>query len=370
MDTSSYVLPCCSSCQILITANFEFNVLVEQQAKLADQINKNTEVMHRSTVHQNNVTIIHDAVDRLEVLLVDVQKQLMASNSGGNINTSTIKNHVTSLFNIAMQETNQNICTKMHAMMSDIANGLKSFKDEITQVSSIVVNIASGSPMCNNPMLGIEIMDELKSLSANINSIESKIISSSPDSIDSLEYELSNMNPIQVVVQSGWRLLGTRKVWKADWTDYDKRKLYRKKQQKQAEVAKKRKKQANNNITHHNRIYDRNDNRNHCNSYNENYATTNHCNYNNTNINNKYNQLPPDRELLATAKDRFSRPPPSHRTINFQRGEILNPYPAGDAPSFPSPSAPAHLTNWNAPGALSAAPCVACTCKHSCFPLN
>jgi hypothetical protein len=94
-----------------------------------------------------------------------------------------------------------------------------------------------------------------------------------------------------------------------------------------------------------------------------------------------------DREFLAAAKDQFSRPPPSHRPIHFQRGEILNPYPTGAATTVLTPIAP-RLFNLTPSGTSSApvcssssvpghepvavpttstAPCQACTCRHSCF---
>lgn len=338
-------------------------------------------------MHQNNVTLIHDAVERLEALLVDVKKQLTATTSGGSIDTIAIKNQVTSLFNIAMQESRDNISTTIHKMTSDIAKDLKSVKAEIKEVSTIAVSLASGSPMCNNPMLGVDIMDELKSLSANINSMESKIISSSPDSIGcqlsnmntiqvnsspdsikSLGCELSKTKTIQAVVQSGWRRIGTRKVWKADWTDYD---------QGIDEVTTKRKKHAhnNNNIsknTHHNNR-SRSSPRN---NYNNRYY-----NHNNNSIDRDFNYprghgsrslLPPDRILLAAAKERFSKlPEPSdapttHRPIKFQRGEILNPYPRHD--EFPR-STPGRQPTWMPHGCSSnsGTSCEACHTQHTCF---
>lgn len=55
-----------------------------------------------------------------------------------------------------------------------------------------------------------------------------------------------------------------------------------------------------------------------------------------TNYNQRNRELLSDRELLAAAKDRFSRPPTSYRpTIQFKRGEILNPYPSNEAHQRP-----------------------------------
>lgn len=228
-------------------------------------------------------------------------------------------------------------------------------------------------------MFGVDIMDELKSLSANINSIESKIICHSPDSVDSLVNELNEINNIQPVDQSGWRLLGTRNVWKADWTDYDKRQLNRLKQRKQAENARKRKKQArftNNNHTHHNRNHtSRRSDMQHNHSY---HQINNNCNNDGAlNIMRSYSGnslLPPDRILLAAAKERFSKPPrwsssdapTTHRPIQFQSGEILNPYPTND--EFPR-STSGRQTNLRSPGYFlnSATLCEACHAQRSCF---
>lgn len=48
VDVSSYVLPCCDSCQKLLQATLDFNGL-EQQKLLEKQLDENIVVMHRLT---------------------------------------------------------------------------------------------------------------------------------------------------------------------------------------------------------------------------------------------------------------------------------------------------------------------------------
>lgn len=387
-DVQSYVLPCCSSCQSLITLNFEVQLLTKQQAELAEKVNDNTEVTHRAT-QQNNPTVVQDGIDRLEGMLTNIQKELTAIRNSGSAGT---KNHITSLCDIAMQKSKENLTTLIQSMTSDITNDLKCLKDDIEKISSTTEGLAVGAAMPQNPMFEVDILDELKSLSANINSIESKIICRSPDSADSLENELNainnlqstsaplEINNIQPVDQSGWRLLGTRNVWRADWTNYDKRKLHRLKQQKQAENARKRKKQArngNSNNTHHRSHTSRPTNFQY-NRYNH-HVNTSYNNDGALNIMRGHSGsslLPPDRILLAAAKEKFSKPPRSssdapitHRPIQFQSGEILNPYPTHE--EFPR-STTSRQPNWMSPGcsANSATPCEACQAQHSCFRRN
>lgn len=199
-------------------------------------------------------------------------------------------------------------------------------------------------------MLELDILSELKTISANMmptTSADIETLNSSLNQSTSLHAELNavthdksgySSNTVKED-KSGWRLLGSKNIWKADWTDYDKRQSNRLNQQKQADKARKRKKR-----TSHNNI------RNAQNQKNRSVpASRNNDRHRNANL------LPPDRILLAEAKQRFSKPPccsardamhsrrpvqyqsgetrtPAYdrnqRGIQFQRGETLNPYPA------------------------------------------
>ena len=394
IDPLSYVMPCCGTCQNLVTANFEFNGLVEQQVQLADQIHKNTEVVHRSA-RQNNISLIHDTIDRLDTSLHDIKKQLTENKSNiSNENISALKNHLTTLCDIAIQSSKDNTSKSIELMTVGIADELKCLKNEMKHFNTLSLNLASGPSTNTSVMFGIEILDELRSLSTSVNTLESKITASSSlnsvDSTDSLQYELNGINNTQTIDRSGWRFLGTKKVWKADWTDYDRRRLHRLRQQKQAEKARKRQTQArrnhnnnrsNNNYYNNNNFNTRNyGNNNNINRYyrNSGNGTNNHNNNNNrdynynfhnnnnslncntnANVSNSNFLLPPDRVLLAAAKHQFSRPPSDYRpNIQFERGETLIPYSVYNEPSRSI-----------APG-LPPASGMSCSSQHPCFQRN
>lgn len=171
-------------------------------------------------------------------------------------------------------------------MTSGISEDLNFLKDELKNISNIT------SDLCSTVAgLGI-VLDELKSLSAGIGNIETQInyvtlnmpdspyevISPSPDPLPSLLEELNNE---QNVDDSGWRLLGMRRVWKADWSDYDARKSRRLNQQKHAEKARRKRKQntARNYSNVRNNIHSNSlKHRNHRNMNSDNGYSTNHSN--------------------------------------------------------------------------------------------
>lgn len=349
IDPSSYVLPCCSTCQHLVTTSFGFNALVEQQSKLVDQINDNTQVVHRSS-SQNNVGIINDAMERLEISLADIKIQLTTARSAGLVdNGSSIKNHITSLCDMAMQSSKENI--------SSISTDVRKMHNEIKQLHQLSLQIAAKCSTNSNPVLELDILNELKSLSANIADACINVPSPLPcDACPSSEPEINVIPPApsfdagpspspfspdaspssppssssspsacpNLQNHSGWRILGRKKIWRADWTKRDARELL-------AKFVRRR--------HHHNQH--NNNNKDNCNSFRSNF-------------------LPPDRVLLAAAKDHFSRPPTNFQpTIRFQRGETLNPYPARDHAAHQRMQVPPTPFNQH---------CRSCCCERPCFP--
>lgn len=395
-DPAAYLLPCCLPCQTLVTATFEFSALSDQQKQLTAQIDENTAMIHRLTRQQEQPNTVTEVIEGMEVLLTSVKQELASINKNNSVagTMSTLKNHLTSLVDCGIKNA-------LTDFKNEISKSLRNINNDISQLNQLSIDTAANYTMQNNPMLELDILDELKALSANISSMQRDASPLTPPDTPSLEVEINNAD------NSGWRLLGTRKVWKADWSDYDDRQKRRLQQQKLKEAAKKKRDQRrmayrnnNNNRINNSNHNNNNNNNNHNNNFNRvfnnNHRCTNHSN-------NNFNQLPPDRELLAAAKDQFSRPPPplqNHHPIQFQRGEILNPYPASDAP----PSVPCHtVPTWPTPGTssstpnqqmprpglglasssssepvpsakmhspgttTSAAPCQACPCHHSCF---
>ena len=238
VDVSSYILPCCETCQDLLQTKLEVNRLTEQQKNLANQLHTNSEVLHCFALQQESPNIVHEAIESLEVQLTSIKNELTSIHKNNSI--VAIRNHMTSLFDTAMMASKENVSMSLKTIATDMSTELRNINTELANLNQLSLDIASNCTMHSNPSLELEILDELKSLSANI--IPTQSLSPSPlpsDSCPSLEVELQDQ---QV---SGWRFLGTKKVWKADWSEYDARKLHRLKQQKRADKAKKQSKQHN-----------------------------------------------------------------------------------------------------------------------------
>ncbi|XP_053686393.1 probable basic-leucine zipper transcription factor Q [Sabethes cyaneus] len=231
-------------------------------------------------------------MDRIEALLGDVKKELTAYTSAVTTGlVRGIKNHLTSLVDLAMQTSNKDVVSSMQSMSS----GMSELNDEIKRLSTVTIDMAANSTMHHYPTIGLEILDELKSLSANLIAMQNTAPPSMVfDSFPSLSTELNNNEKTD---SSGWRFLGTKRVWKANWEEYDARKLRRLNQQKQAINARRRRqRRARNNNTHNvsNNVDNGNSNQNH--AFNHNNNNSNNNNYNNRSNNNyRYNNNRSDR---------------------------------------------------------------------------
>ncbi|XP_055590633.1 arp2/3 complex-activating protein rickA-like [Uranotaenia lowii] len=195
-------------------------------------------------------------------------------------------------------------------------NCFSNLEQELTpSLQSIALELNALRATVQNPSSNVDLIDELRSIH---DAVAAKPVTPLLEPGTCLAEELNQQISQKIV--SGWRLLGTRKVWKADWTEYDNRQLRLKKQQLKADKAKKRRQRKARNINNNNMNP-------HINS-----RSTHNMNY----------PLPPDRELLAAAKNLFSRPPASpskrrsKRGIQFIRGETLNP-PKDNVRGTPSP---------------------------------
>ena len=475
----SYMMPACNDCQERIAMELNFRHLVHQQALLADLVKKHSDAIHKSTSTLQKIGIVQEALERQETLFDELKQEL---SSVKKVNSPTkvvrqINNHVTTLFDDAITSAKVNMTESLGILSNSITNKLTSHIDEITNkvdeqleaVNENLIDVATSKTQCSVP----EILEEFRIISSRISEYTPRMMPiENSIGYPSVADEITMAGqPSNDLPNSGWRFLGSRKVWKQDWTAYD-TKLHRiMQQQKQADKARKRRARRrnhyrrnnynrNNNPRHnhiiHNNNNDNNNNfvNNNRNNYNSNYynnnnnsnnnrnnknyfnnnnnnqnqnrnlnfnrnldnnhQSTNRNNYNfNTNSNRRYtnhnrhvnnsflnnnnspnynmanrqqnnvtnsynnqqhtnsnrfhaNQLlPPDRVLLAAAKDRFSRPQSNFiPTIQFQRGETLNPYPANDEFSLSQPqmiSDPAHLPT---------SQCIACSSRHSCLQRN
>ncbi|XP_058816989.1 myb-like protein D [Topomyia yanbarensis] len=185
--------------------------------------------------------------------------------------------------------------------------------------------------------VGSDILKEVQSLAGSINTLDSSIRDAclppaGPSLMDELNAQSTKSGDSghrsTAEATEGWRILGSKKVWRSDWTEYDTRNQRRIQQQKMKDRAMARRK-ANKKQLH--RIsrssyynYNLNDNNNSNNNSNNNRNNNrNNNSSNNRNNNNNTqggrptagNSLPRDKDLLAAARVQFSRP-----TFENQRG--------------------------------------------------
>lgn len=321
----TYMLPLCYECQKRFVLEVNFDKLYSQQQE-SIKLNKLVlESNHKLATKFNNLNI-GDGFESMEMLLSELKTAVCDNNnaikqndlnSGAKNDEVAIKNHLTSLFDISMQATKNNIMQYVEALTIDLTRELQNICSEFEKVSGLIIDMANHCSEHNSSQTNLtataDIVDELKTLSSAVNSLGNKTAASQKvQSPPSLEVELSTQT-----TNSGWRKLGNRNVWKADWSEYDARELRRLHQQKAADKAKLRKKRRKQQYVESNnsRAYP---NRNQTHKRSNDKRNT--------------NALPLDKELLAAAKERFSGPPPApyRPTIRFQRGEVLNPYPADE----------------------------------------
>lgn len=393
---TSFLLPCCSTCQTLVTASFDFKGLVVQQERLQDQINASTEVVHSLKLQMEKPTVVKESMDAMEILLTTVKNELASINKTNSLAgcVNSIKSHISYLSDFAIKEINKN----MNTTTSELASNMRDIHSEFSRLKEVSIDTVANCSGDMSSSLAAYIVGELKSLKANIKDLKkTTTMDGTAGSNDVIvDSNLQNTTPIviadQVAVSSPsshsrqnltqnrtsivslspgeWRTLGARMIWRADWSEYDARKLRRMNQQKEAAKAKKQRQQRERNHFLNNIS----------NTCSTNFRTQNLAHTSNTMHHSAMqrnqirshdydnsNQLPTDRELLACAKERFSRPGVGYRPINFLRGETLNPYPAAPTPAVPMSPVPAHLSNLMIPGSSTMG---RCTCGNSGFAQN
>ncbi|XP_055526888.1 putative uncharacterized protein DDB_G0286901 [Wyeomyia smithii] len=238
-------------------------------------------------------------------------------------------------------------------LSNSITNKLTSHIDEITNkvdeqleaVNENLIDVATSKTQCSVP----EILEEFRIIGSRISEYTPRMMPiENSIGYPSVAEEITMAGqPSNDLPNSGWRFLGSRKVWKQDWKAYD-TKLHRiMQQQKQADKNQNRSLNFNRNLgnnhqstnrnnynfnTNSNRRYT-NHNRHVNNSFwnNNNSPNYNMANRQHNNVTNSYNNqqhtnsnrfhanqlLPPDRVLLAAAKDRFSRPQSNSISTKF-----------------------------------------------------
>ncbi|XP_058811226.1 bromodomain-containing protein DDB_G0270170-like [Topomyia yanbarensis] len=361
------MIPLCADCQHNLKVGIDTRKVLYQQEKLFESITTQTDCNLQIAADIKKFNSIVDLFENVEL-------QLKESVANVNINTSsqvanavsalsqaidsnsfnkadelvTLKNHITSLFNISMGSTKKHIEEYVNDLTADLTRELKKICSEVQNLSTLTIDMAAH---CNEHYLsesrptrevldevkiitnsvGSDILKEVQSLAGSINTLDSSIRDAclppaGPSLMDELNAQSTKSGDSghrsTAEATEGWRFLGSKKVWRSDWTEYDTRNQRRIQQQKMKDRAMARRK-ANKKQLH--RIsrssyynYNLNDNNNSNNNSNNNRnnnrnnnSSNNHNNNNNTQCGRPTagNSLPRDKDLLAAARVQFSRPP-------------------------------------------------------------
>lgn len=390
----SYMVPLCDDCQHNLKSGIDTRKVLHQQQQLIDTIKEQTDANLRVASDLKKLSAVGELFDNIELQLKETTACINKTTSSNLSNAvsslsrlienspttsktdrsadelSAIKNHLTGLLNISMNSTKQHINDFVEDLTKDLTEEFKKICSEFQTLSSLTMDMASHCNEHNSSQpqivshaltelqslassVGGDILNEVKSLATVVNTLEANIGTarlipkeSPPNLLQELAETEAESESLQT--SSGWRLLGSMKIWKADWTDYDARKRRRLNQQRLSEKAKAKKKRCQRRYAEQFKNDGKND-RNKTNKFttpsphirvphfirtSNNKMTTQRSHFALRDDDNHSFNLPMDRELLAAAKERFSRPPPTlYRPIAFQRGEILNPYPASDRPT-------------------------------------
>ncbi|XP_058828336.1 integrator complex subunit 1 homolog [Topomyia yanbarensis] len=326
-----------TDCNLQIAADIKkFNSIVD--------LFENVELQLKESVANVNINTSSQVANAVSAL-----SQAIDSNSFNKADELvTLKNHITSLFNISMGSTKKHIEEYVNDLTADLTRELKKICSEVQNLSTLTIDMAAH---CNEHYLsesrptrevldevkiitysvGSDILKEVQSLAGSINTLDSSIRDAclppaGPSLMDELNAQSTKSGDSghrsTAEATEGWRFLGSKKVWRSDWTEYDTRNQHRIQQQKMKDRAMARRK-ANKKQLH--RIsrssyynYNLNDNNNSNNNSNNNRNNNrNNNSSNNRNNNNNTqcgrptagNSLPRDKDLLAAARVQFSRPP-------------------------------------------------------------
>ena len=219
-----------------------------------------------------------------------------------------------------IRKANQQLARKTE---NHIEKNISSLETKLNSMELKVESIRNIKPNCG--VMSEEIIEEIKALSAEINTQktipdynrsiaeEFVLLATSPGPSTQNQGEelntpsslppLPTEEPYTKNSKPGWRIIGSKKIWKSDWTEFDAKQRRRRIQEKQAEKAIRRR-------TQHRKAQQQ---------------------YQHSRTHSS------DKELLATAKVQFAGPPSTidhpiaglsvNKLINFRKGDTINPYP-------------------------------------------
>lgn len=347
----SFMLPLCIECQEQFMDQLQLKKLIQHQKILTESIESQIKSNHSIISQLPKLTVTHDTLDSINTLLSELKTEIKKVNINTNNASAKTINRISTLFGELGHDSISDISDISKENRQHTKNIQQHLEKAFTNIESKIDNMehqleAIQNKKTNCSTTAQELINELKALKES-NSLQPKT-----DNHPSLAEELRLSLPLPESdseehrtpnFTSGWRLIGNKKVWKRDWTEYDARQRKRRMQEKQAEKAarkrmqqRKRQQENSNPISISNNTYKHGINHFACNSKKTQIAEM------------PKQPLPSDKDLLAAARVQFAGPPNSDITskfINFQKGETINPYRTEKNATNNENSAPAPASN-------------------------
>lgn len=225
----AYMLPLCEDCQEEFTSIIKLRKLFERQRSLSDDI----EAANNKICSFINTFNVREAFESLESNLFVLRDELKrndcnAAHMINNVSSMICDNLNTATLQTSMQHANEALANKISL---SVEHGFSTFEGQLKNVQAGLAEVSAREcpkfPAC-------EILEEVKLLSSAVAAIQPADIEIAENIhhvtlADELAQDLARarLHRESLVVDSGWRLLGARKVWKNDWTEYDSRQLRR-----------------------------------------------------------------------------------------------------------------------------------------------
>ena len=331
-----FMAPICKSCS---------NQLREQ-LKLQAAIEAQTQLSHKT---QSLLGSFSETMDSLDSSLMDLNVNGQIKLLQNQFNDFE-KNHRSTTTNLVQEIATFKASYDMDGLKSELIeqqqNCYRQLELDITpMLQSIAIEIEALRATAVQSDLTQAILEELKSLDDKLTNTPPVV--SREENVVSLADEISKSNQPLEKLSTGWRWLGSKKVYKPQkqWDEYDARMKVRAEQLKDAEKARRRRRNHRRQLTRHTKTTDKR-------PYTISVQST----------------LPSDKELLAAAKHTFSGNStqcPDPKFIPFRRGETLNPYPpTRSSATTTTPSLSLQISPAAAPTSSFAAPCNAYSGCH------
>lgn len=237
------MVPLCRDCQGVVSTEVTTRAVLLQQQKLTCDIealiDANFKACNAFKQMDNKVEIVQGEYEGIATLLGEMQQQLNRLDKKIDDATLNVCKKVSSFLDDVAPADNASTLVKIDALTSvtqQIGESQSMIGERLKDINTELIFLSERDP---GPAVN-EILEEVKAISANLPSGTEQTKAHHETLADELASSSASGSP-NLKDNSGWRTLGNKRLWKADWTDYDIRTARRKEQFKLRRKAKQRK---------------------------------------------------------------------------------------------------------------------------------